>query len=256
MNKYLVPNLAKSVQILKLLSGAEDGLTAVEIEKELSIPRTTAFRILKTLIHEGMVEKKGTSFFTSAGLFEIGLHALSKSQLRELAVPLLQELTRKTGQTSHLAIPSGWHSLILEVCDSPNPVQVASRPGTLADLHCSATGKIFLSSLYSERLKEYCKVFQPEKRTENTKISPADMEIMIERVQQAGFAEDEEEYHTGVRCLAAGIRDMRGEIVAAIGVTGLVSSFTIERKEFVKECVLEASLSLSRSLGYKPKTDQ
>ena len=251
MNNYLIPNLGKAVQMLKLLSAAQSGLSAAEIESKLAIPRTTAFRILKTLMHEEMVEKRGSLFFASAGLFEVGLHALSKSDLRQLAVPLLQELTRQTGQTSHLAIPSGRYSLILEVCDSPNPVQVASRPGTLAELHCSATGKIFLSYLYKDSLNEYSELSQLKKRTDNTKTSYAELCSMIEQVRDCGYAQDEEEYHSGVRCLAAGIRNMRNEVVAAMGVTGLVTSFTKDKIEFVKACVLEASNTLSKSLGYK-----
>lgn len=250
MNKYFVPNLGKAIRMLKLLSEEVSGMSAVRIEKELSIPRTTAFRILKTLTYEGMVEKKGPYFYASAGLFQMALRALSKSNLRESAVPLLQELTRQTGQTSHLAIPSGWYSLILEVCDSPHPVQVASRPGTLADLHCSATGKIFLSSLYSDRLKEYCESFKPGKRTDKTKTAYAELKAMTEQIRQAGYAQDEEEYHPGVRCLAAPVFDMRAEVIAAIGVTGPVSSYTEDKFDLVKQCVLNASINLSKSLGY------
>lgn len=252
MNNYLVPNLGKAVQMLKRVSAAEGGLSSVELEKQLSIPRTTAFRILKTLIHEEMVEKRGSHFFPSAGLFEIGLHALSKSQLRELSVPVLQELTAQTGQTSHLAIPSGWHSLILEVCDSPNPVQVASRPGTLADLHCSATGKIFLSHLYQDRIDEYLEVFPLCSRTANTQTGRDQVLQMMQHVQNCGYAQDEEEYHPGVRCLAAPVFDMRGQVVAAIGVTGPTSSFTQDKIASVGQSVRQASSQLSRALGYKP----
>ncbi len=252
MNKYIVPNLGKAVQMLKLISAAEGGLSAVEIEQQLSTPRTTAFRILKTLTHEGMVEKRGSQFFAGAGLFEIGLHALSNSKLREQSVPILQELTRQTGQTSHLAIPSGWHSLILEVCDSPNPVQVASRSGTLADLHCSATGKIFLSFLHRDRLAEYLDHFPLAARTANTLTKSEQLTEMIRQVCDCGYARDEEEYHPGVRCLAMPVFNMRSQVVAAIGVTGPTSSFTPDKIESVCLSVRQAASELSRALGYKP----
>ncbi len=98
MNKYIVPNLSKAMQILKLLSAADGGLSALELEEQLGMPRTTVFRILKTLMYEGMVEKRKTQFYAGAGLFEIGLHALRGAQLREAAVPVLQELTGATSQ--------------------------------------------------------------------------------------------------------------------------------------------------------------
>lgn len=250
---YIVPNLSKAVQMLRILASADGGLSAAEIETRLGVPRTTAFRILKTLRHEGMVEKQGTAFLASAGLFEIGLNALSRSPIRERAVPLLQELTKVTGQTSHLAVPSGRHSLILEVCDSSGPVRVASRPGTLAELNCSATGKIFLSYLYENRLPEYLAPGKPEKRTPHTLAELKDLEAMTARVRAEGFAVDEEEYHLGVRCLAAPVFNMHGEVIAAIGVTGPTATLTRDQIGLVREHVCKAAQKLSSGLGCKRK---
>ena len=250
MNKYSIPNLGKAILVLKLLASAEQGVSAVQIEDLLKIPRTTAFRILKTLSQEGMVEKKGTQFYAGTGLLEIGLMALRKSQLREMAVPILQALTAQTGLTSHLAVPSGRHSLILEVCDSPGPIRVASRPGTLAELHCSATGKIFLAAFYRDRIDEYCQTVHPQKRTPYTRTMPCELSCLIEDVQSQGYAVDEQEYHPEVRCLAVGVRDMRKQVAAAVGVTGPVSIFTPDRFEQVCKAVMIAAAKLSAKIGH------
>lgn len=250
MNKYSIPNLGKAIQVMKLLASAEQGISAVQIEERLTIPRTTAFRILKTLTQNDMVEKKGPYFYAGSGLLEVGLMALRKSQLRESAVPVLQALTAKTGLTSHLAVPSGWHSLILEVCDSSGPIRVASRPGTLADLNCSATGKLFLSSYFADRLEDYCSQVKLERRTANTKTTPAELAEVVRQVLEAGYAVDEQEYHLNVRCLAAPVRDMRGQVVAAAGVTGPVDIFTQSRFEEIVEAVKEAASKLSCKIGH------
>jgi DNA-binding IclR family transcriptional regulator len=251
MDNYVVPNLSKAIQMLRVLAASEEGLSAAQIEARLEIPRTTAFRILKTLRHEGMVDKQGTSFRAGAGLFEIGLHALSRSHIRERAMPLLQELTAATGQTSHLAVPSGWHSLILEVCDSAGPVRVASRPGTLAELNCSATGKIFLSFIYRQRIGEYLATVALARRTPNTLCDEMSLRAMTEQVCAEQYATDEEEYHPGVRCLAAPVFDMQGDVIAAIGVTGPTVSFPAGDIPFVREQVCRAAQRLSASLGNK-----
>lgn len=245
MEQYLTPNLVKALDVLRMLARNEQGLGSSAIEKHLSIPRTTAFRILKTLCHADMAQKRGNLYFAGPVLFEIGLHAISKLTLRERAVPVLQELTQQTGQTSHLAIPSGWHSLILEVCDSPSPLRVASRSGTLAELHCSATGKIFLSYLYAERIDEFCKSIQPAKRTSKTLITPEELKHMAEQVRRDEYAMDDEEYHSGVRCMAAPVFDMQGELLAAVGITGPAGSITLDKVDVVKA----AAENLSRSLG-------
>ena len=250
MNKYSIPNLGKAIQVMKLLASAEQGVSAVHIEQQLDIPRTTAFRILKTLTQYTMAEKKGTLFYAGTGLLEVGLMALHKSQLRELAVPILQGLTGQTGLTSHLAVPSGWHSLILEVCDCAEPIRVASRPGTLADLHCSATGKLFLAFCYADCLDVFCRDVHLRQRTENTKTTLADLQQAVLDIQRCGYAVDEQEYHLQVRCMAAPVRDMRRQVVAAIGVTAPVSVFTDERFEQVTAIVKQAAASLSSKIGY------
>ncbi|HDS84119.1 MAG TPA: IclR family transcriptional regulator [Phycisphaerales bacterium] len=250
MNKYAVPNLRKAILVLKMLASAEQGISAVQIEQHLGIPRTTAFRILKTLTLDGMIDKKGSLFYAGAGLLEVGLMALRKSQLRESAVPILQGLTGQTGLTSHLAVPGGWHSLILEVCDSTEPIRVASRPGTLADLHCSATGKLFLAFCYTDRLEAFCREVRPQRRTEHTKITFEDLQRMVSDVRQCGYAVDEQEYHPHVRCMAAPVRDIRGQVVAAVGVTAPTSVFTKERMDEIVAAVAHAAAALSSKIGH------
>jgi DNA-binding IclR family transcriptional regulator len=251
MEQYLTPNLVKALELLKLLAENEQGLGSSAIEKQLSVARTTAFRILKTLCHKQMAQKRGGLYFAGPALYEIGLQALSRLPLRQRAVPVLRELTRKTGHTSHLAVPSGWHSLILEVCDSPAPIHAASRSGTLADLHCSATGKIFLSYLYSDRLDEFFAQVQPQARTKKTITAPGVLRKMIKETSVQGFAIDDEEYHTGVRCLAAPVFDMQHQIIAAIGITGPATEISFETIPSLSKIVLAAAGELSRSLGKK-----
>jgi DNA-binding IclR family transcriptional regulator len=83
-------------------------------------------------------------------------------------------------------------------------------------LHCSATGKLFLTFLYHDRLDEFCAQAQPQIRTPKTKIDLDSIQKMTEQVKQQGFALDDEEYHLGVRCLAAPVFDMSGQIIAAM----------------------------------------
>lgn len=249
MEQYLTPNLVKALEVIKLLAENEQGLSSSDIEKRISIARTTAFRILKSLCHKEMAQKRGGLYFAGPMLYEVGLQALSRLPLRQRAVPVLQELTRQTGHTSHLAVPSGWHSLILEVCDSPSPIRVASRSGTLAHLHCSATGKLFLSYLYRDRLDEFCAQTQPQARTPKTITEIDALKKMIVQVSQQGFALDNEEYHLGVRCLAAPVFDMHKQVIAAVGITGPATEILIEMIPSLSKIVIASATDLSRSLG-------
>jgi DNA-binding IclR family transcriptional regulator len=250
MNNYVIPNLVKACEIMKILADRPKGISASQAENLTDIPRTTAFRILKTLCSEGMAEKRGTLFFAGPGLIQVGLTSLRSLEIRSLSVPFLSELATKTNFTAHLAIPSGWQTLILEVHDSQNPVCVASRSGTTAPLYCSSTGKIFLAYLYEHELEEYFSATSFEKRTGNTIVTLPEIKNEIERIKRDGFAVDDQEFHDDVRCLAAPVRDSSGQVIAAIGVTGPAIHFNSQKQSKVSVHVKKAAVELSAKLGY------
>ena len=110
MNNYVIPNLVKACEIMTRLAGRSEGILATEVESLAGIPRTTAFRILKTLCSQGMAEKRGKLFFVGPGLVEVGLKSLRSLEIRSVSIPFLSDLADSTHFTSHLAIPSGWRS--------------------------------------------------------------------------------------------------------------------------------------------------
>ncbi len=250
MNNYVIPNLVKACEIMKILVDRPEGILAAEVESLTQIPRTTAFRILKTLCSEGIAEKRGTLFFAGPGLIEIGLNSLRSLEIRSLSIPFLSELAAKTHFTAHLAIPSGWQSLILEVHDSPNPVRVASRSGATVPLYCSSTGKVFLAYRHAHELEEYFSATSPQKLTGKTIVTLPEMQKEVERVRTNGFAIDDHEYNDAIWCLAAPVRDSAGQVVAAVGVTGPATQADGQKKTDICTHVKKAAKELSAKLGY------
>jgi DNA-binding IclR family transcriptional regulator len=249
MDQYTIPNLVKAVEILRLLSSHPQGLSAVSLEKQVKIPRTTAFRILKTLLATNMALKQGHTYLAGPALVEIGLNTLNQLEIRQQAVPILRALTAETGYTSHLAVPSGRHSLIVEVCDSSHPIRVASRPGTSVSMHCSSTGKIFLAYNHANQLAQVLDTSSLEARTANTLVKLDDLQRMTQEVRQAGYAVDEREYHDDIRCLAAPVFDLNSRVVAAMGITAPIAHFQKPMIPTVSRMVMQAAQKLSEKLG-------
>lgn len=247
-NRYVVPNLAKACQVLRHIARHSDGVSSLQLEETLDIARTTTFRILKTLSSEGFVEKRGSKYYAGPALVELGLCSVNGLQLRDLAIDALRDLTEKIQETSHLAIPNGDYSMILEVCDSPKPVRVASRPGTLVAMNCSSTGKIFLAYLFEKRLNEFAAKGVFENRTKYSLITIGDIEAEIRRIHEKGYAIDNEEYYEGVRCLAVPVKNRRGEVIAAMGITATVSGFPEKSEAAIARSVLAAAERLSSLL--------
>lgn len=250
-----IPNLAKACQALKLVADAPEGLTMADVEEGVGASQTTTFRLLNTLVAEGLLEKRGRAYHLGPELVRLGLEALGRVTLREGAVPVLAALAEATGETAHVAIPSGEASLILEVCESPNPIRAASRPGTLAALHCSSTGKVFLAGRAEEgaELRRVLTSLRRERRTGRTLTRVEELESEIARIRRQGYAIDDGEYHEGVRCLAAPVRDPSGQVVAAIGITAAAARFARARDAEVAREVIAAAARLEAALGGRPE---
>ena len=249
MNQYLIPNLAKGIGVLRLLSEHPRGLSALQIEQHTKLPRTTVFRILKTLLAEGLVCKRDNQFVTGPGLLEIGLNVLNKIDIRSLSVPILQILTLETGLTSHLAVPSGCHSLILEVCDCSGPVRVASRAGSTVDLHCSSTGKVFLAFLHVHAIKELYQDRPLTRRTDSTITDIETLQTELNQIRKQGYAVDNEEYHDGIRCVAVPVRDGTDTVIAALGITAPAHQLPKAKFPALAQQAMGAATRLSQQLG-------
>lgn len=249
--RYVIPNLRNACRILKLLGRSTEGYKVADIARELKIPVTTTLRIMSTLALEGLARKVDSRFELGPVLIQLGNAALSGTEIRELAQPVLLKLTQATDETAHLAIPCDDRSLIVAVQDSPHPLRAASRPGFLAELHCSSTGKTFLSFLHYERLAElYPAGIKLTKRTPHTRATLAEIRREIETIRKRGYSLDDEEFNPGVRCVAAPVFASDGKVAAAIGITAATVRFTKERIPEMAAHVTAAARELSEHLGY------
>jgi IclR family acetate operon transcriptional repressor len=248
--RYVIPNLRNACRILKLLGGSADGFKIADIGRTLAIPVTTTLRIMTTLHLEGLVRKNGPHYELGPVLIQLGNASLAGTEIRTAALPVLEKLTHQIDETSHLAIPCDNRSLIIAVQDSPHPLRVASRPGFLAELHCSSTGKTFLAFLHHARLPELFNSTRLPKHTAHTLTTLAEIRRDAELTRKRGYSLDDEEFNLGVRCLAAPVHGSDGAVVAAIGITAAAVRFTRERIPEMAAAVKSAARDLSGLLGY------
>jgi len=248
MNDYRIPSLMKACRILDLLAREQQGLTATEIARRVDLPRSTAFRVLQTLESEQMVTQRDRRYWAGASLLRLGLSALASDDLRTQAVPVLRRLADETRETAHLVVRAGGQGLILEVADGPDMVRVASRPGTLLWLHCSAAGKALLAGTDREQARALLSDTGMPRATPHTIADPDGMLAELERVRAEGYAVDDREYHEDVRCVAAPVTPSKRGSIAAIGITAAAARVTPERVPAVAETVKAAADELSHKL--------
>lgn len=250
LERYVIPNLRNACRILRLLGSRRGGLKAAEIARQLQIPVSTTLRIMATLTLEGVVQRSDWRFELGPVLIHLGNATLAGSEIRAMAIPVLQQLTLDTMETSHLALPSGNCAVIAAVQDSPHPLRAASGPGFMADLHCSATGKVFLSYAPADRMDLLLTRQALQRRTPNTMTTQSALRREAALIRRRGYSLDNEEYHLGVRCLAAPVFGPDGSVVAAVGITASTVRFPRSAVDRMAPPVLAAAAALSARLGF------
>lgn len=250
MTTYHIPNLGKACEVLNLISEHQSALVLKDLVEQLEIPRTTALRITQTLLDaEYLTRTEEGTFTLGTALVQLGVLALDSLDIRTYARPVLRSLSADTGESSHIAMLSGDKSLLVEVCDSPHPVRIASRPGTLVDLHSSSTGKVFLAFSIPEPAA-FCRNLGLTAHTGNTHTTPEAVLTEIEATRTNGYAIDDEEYVRGVRCIAAPIINAFGKTIAAIGITASTSTFTPSKIPRMSVRLCEAAREISNRMGF------
>ena len=92
-----------------------------------------------------------------------------------------------------------------------------------------------------------------ERFTNNTLTDKAALYRRLQTIRDNGYGTDEEEYTIGVRCVAVPIRDLRGEVIAAMSVSVPVIRFDEESSTRALALLFEASSGLSAALGYQDR---
>ncbi len=248
---YTIPVLEKTFAVIKCISENDDPMTLSDIVKKLDAPKSTVFKILHTLEKELIVEKKNDKYFLGSMLIHYGLHTLSQRDLKAVARPFLNSLMTETGETSHLAVPVGMQTMILDVVLTTHPIRFSSPVGSLFPLYCTSHGKLFLTFNDHFTLNEYIASNTLLKRTENTITSPDILRKELELIRSRGYSMDEGEFIDDIRCCAAPVRDNKGRCIGAVGITSTTITFGKERIKEISEAVKTTAKKISNEMGYR-----
>lgn len=243
----------KALRLLELLSTYDAPVRLSELSRDIGMNKSTAYRMLETMRQMGYVqqdEPNGRYMITSK-MWQIGVRAFQRIDIRNLARPFLEELSRKTNEPAVLAIIEGTDVVIVDRCASSQAVQTVSLVGSRTPIHCSSLGKAFLMIDTEAKLKTLPRPLQ--KFTENTIVSVADLRAQISACVQAGVAVAFDEYREEVSGVSAPVIGSDGNVHAIIGVTLPTPRAKGAGLEACKSAVRDQSLRLSAELGYDPR---
>jgi DNA-binding IclR family transcriptional regulator len=236
--------LGKVSVLLSAFGPDHPELSLAELVRRTGLPRSTTHRLAEFLVGEGWLDHVDGTYRVGVRLFEIGRLVSCWHDLRETAMPFMQDLYEATHEIVHLGVLRGTNVLYVDKIGSHRRVNVPSQVGGQQPAHATGLGKAMLA--YSSE-EEVAAVLQAglARKTPYTITNPKAFLAELAVVQEKGYAIDREESGIGVTCAAAAILQGR-RVIGAISVTGPTYRVQAER---LAPAVRTAAFGIARMLG-------
>ena len=249
--KARLSSVANSIRLLTSFSGEEDELGITTLAGRLRLAKSTVHRLAATLTSAGFLEQNSETgrYRLGVALFELGALVRRRMHVANEARPRLRELLEKTGETVQLGIVDHYSVLYVYEMESPHAIRMAAAVGGRAPLHCTAVGKVLLAFQPEDYVKEVIqrglKPYTPKTLTRGEAVLG-----MLHEVRSREHAIDDEESESGLRAIAAPVRNHTGAVIAAVGVAAPIQRMS---KKVMQTCVpgvIETANAVSARLGY------
>ncbi len=217
----ILKSLSRGMRALDYLRALGEPARLTEVARALGVEKSNASHVLKTLVASGYAEQDPLRRYRASA--KVSMLAGSATSLEEVVAcktrmrPLLESMAADTGECTHLAVLVKSQVWYVDKVDSQLPLKVDHPVGLLAPLHCTALGKAFLAFAGAEPERPLVRY------TQRTITSRAGLAAEIARIRTRGYAIDDEEYASGIRCVAKPVLDSNGRMTAAIGISGPAS---------------------------------
>jgi DNA-binding IclR family transcriptional regulator len=155
-----------------------------------------------------------------------------------------------SGETVHLVVFRDQQTLVVDKIDSYHAIRLVSNIGFCSPLHATAAGKLMLAHQPPAHIDHILSGYEFTPYTERTITNATGLRRHFVQIRRKGYAQDDEEFETGLRCLAAPVRDISCEVFAGVSISGPAQRMTKEKIASLIPLLLEATEQMSRNLGY------
>jgi DNA-binding IclR family transcriptional regulator len=248
-------SVRKALQIFELFTIDTPELSISDLVRKLSMPKVSVYRFLRVLMKSSFIsqDRQTKKYRLSIKIFELGSIVLRNFDLREVAFPLIVELSKRSGETAHLGVLDNQQVISIEGVESDQSLRISLPIGKRVYLHSTGIGKAILAFLTDQEIQEIIRQKGLPRFTNNTIVDPNPLMKEIQLIRKRGYAIDNEENEHGIRCVAAPIFDVNKQVVASISISGPSVRIPHTRISELSSMVIETSQKISKAHGVSLK---
>jgi len=247
--KTSIQVIERMMSLLDALAKYPDPVSLKELSKVTGLHPSTAHRILNDMVLTRFVDRSEPGTYRlGMRLLELGNIVKSRLNVREAAIDAMRNLHRQTHQTVNLSVRQGDEIVYIDRAFSERSgMQVVRAIGGRAPLHLTSTGKLFLSVDEPKAIRAYATRTGLAGHNRNSITDLSKLEFELQQVRLLGYARDNEELELGVRCMAAGIMDDSGRLIAGLSISAPADRLM----EDWLEPLIATAKQISSTLGYE-----
>ena len=254
VGKTAIQVVERLMNLLDALAEHEESASLKVLAEQTGLHPSPAHRILNDLVACRMVERgDGGTYRLGLRLLELGNLVKARLSVREAAQAPMRALHKLTGETVNLSVRQGDEIVYVDRAYSERSgMQVVRAIGGRAPLHLTSVGKLFLASDDASQVRAYVTRTGLSGHTRNSITDLSKLEIELNQVRQLGNAKDNEELELGVSCLAAGILDDTGKLVAGLSLSAPTDRIHADWLRALQDTAVQ----ISKGMGFKPKSSE
>lgn len=245
--KGQIPTNLRLLILLEEVARAGVPVTPSSIKDALGLPKPTVHRLFHTAEAEGFLQRDidGRSYSPGRRLRLLSVNTLSSERVRTARLAILRSVAREIGETCNIAIPDREGMIYLDRVESHWPLRVQLPIGTQVPFHCTASGKMYLSTLRPAYLERFLSAHLLEKMTPNTITDRDVLKEQLELTRKRDYSTDDEEFMDGMTAIAVPILDDQERLVSTISVHAPIQRHNVEGLQQNLSALTSAARELS-----------
>ena len=235
------------LDILDTVAASPRPLSATEINEVLELPKATAHRLCAELEARGYLLKQinGKSYVPGNRLCDVAVGVLANARFSATRHAILTALSEEVGETCNIAYPDGLYMAYSDRVETKAPLRLQFPIGMRVPLYCTASGKLYLSTLPSARRKSIVGKLKLERRAKNTIVDPDELHAEIEKIAERQVSVDNQELYDDIIAIAVPIEDRQGRFYSSLAIQAPTARVTIEDQEKYLPLLREAAHDLA-----------
>lgn len=221
--------VGKALRLLTLLGEAPEGVTLSELARQAGYPVSTTHRLLASIAREEFaVLDEERRWSLGLRMFELGQRVLHARGFAGVATPVLQRLTRQTGEPSLMSVLEGHQQLYVHYVEGTQQIQITGEPGRRGPLHCTSMGKCLIAFAPDRHREEMLTELDLPAMGPNTITDRQRFRSEIDTIRARGYAVSDEEHEAGIRAIGVPVLDPSGTAAAALSTAAPAFRSSIE----------------------------